>query len=443
MLSLHDLRAPAVALDWHEAVAVVASLTAVLIDSGAEACPAPNDVELLVSGEVRVSGPRQLTGAPAPALAGVLGALLDASPCPAELRQLAASYEADSRTGSEGQDALAALYSALAFYERPGRQGVLATLAGRAEAALELVRRADALEALTERTRVAAGAAPRAVEPGPQPADAEPAGLEQEQWETTAPESPWRLLGPAAAAVVVFVGMAYLAATWFGDRPAPRAAPSAEVAEELPISRTVAAPPDATTPSARSIPPAEQTASPGPGRTVPPRLPAQPRAAPPPAGASRSASAGARVAPAAAAVGPAPGPDSQGGVTPRRSIDVAVAERDGRVVAQPAAPAHPGQATHPAPAGRVFTSSDPQVTPAVLIRPHLPEQPPPEVPDEQVGTLEFVVTESGAVEHVHLISPANRYQERMLVAAAKTWQFRPATRDGRPVRFRTRIRVTL
>jgi TonB family protein len=64
------------------------------------------------------------------------------------------------------------------------------------------------------------------------------------------------------------------------------------------------------------------------------------------------------------------------------------------------------------------------------------------VPDEQIGTLEFVVSESGAVEHVRLVSPANRYQERMLVAAAKAWQFRPATREGRPVRYLTRIRVT-
>ncbi len=93
--------------------------------------------------------------------------------------------------------------------------------------------------------------------------------------------------------------------------------------------------------------------------------------------------------------------------------------------------------------GRVFQNGDPQVTPAVLIRPHLPERPPPDVPEEQIGTLEFIVAETGAVEHVHLVSPTNRFQERMLVAAAKAWQFQPATRDGRPVRFRTRIRVTL
>ncbi len=122
-------------------------------------------------------------------------------------------------------------------------------------------------------------------------------------------------------------------------------------------------------------------------------------------------------------------------------MDVSVAERDGRVVPSPVAPVRtPPRAV---PSGRVFTVGDAQVTPAVLIRPHLPDQPPPGVPEEQIGTLEFVVAESGAVEHVHLISPANRYQERMLVAAAKTWLFRPATHEGRPVRFRTRIRLTL
>jgi Flp pilus assembly pilin Flp len=42
------------------------------------------------------------------------------------------------------------------------------------------------------------------------------------------------------------------------------------------------------------------------------------------------------------------------------------------------------------------------------------------------------------VEYVLLVSLI-----ALAVAAAKTWQFQPATRDGHPVRFRTRIRVTL
>jgi TonB family protein len=123
-------------------------------------------------------------------------------------------------------------------------------------------------------------------------------------------------------------------------------------------------------------------------------------------------------------------------------VDVVVAEREGRVVPSPNAPVRPAS-PRASPSGRVFESGDPHVIPALLVRPHLPENPPPDVPEEQIGTLEFVVAESGAVEHVRLISPANRYQERMLVAAAKTWQFKPATLNGRPVRYRTRIRLTL
>jgi TonB family protein len=62
---------------------------------------------------------------------------------------------------------------------------------------------------------------------------------------------------------------------------------------------------------------------------------------------------------------------------------------------------------------------------------------------EDVGTLELTVTETGSVAHVKLTSPSGRYQERMLVAAAKTWRFQPATKDGRAVRFLARVRITL
>jgi hypothetical protein len=92
---------------------------------------------------------------------------------------------------------------------------------------------------------------------------------------------------------------------------------------------------------------------------------------------------------------------------------------------------------------RVYTSADAGVSPAILIKPHLPAEPPEDVPPWQVGTLELTIGTTGAVEQVRLISPYNRYQERMLVAAAKAWLFQPATRDGRPVRFRARVRVTL
>jgi hypothetical protein len=91
----------------------------------------------------------------------------------------------------------------------------------------------------------------------------------------------------------------------------------------------------------------------------------------------------------------------------------------------------------------VYTSVDAAVIPPVLVRPVMPKAPPPDVPLDQIGSLEVLVDEQGDVEQVRLLSPANRYHDRMLVSAAKMWKFRPAFKDGHPVRYRTRIRITV
>lgn len=91
----------------------------------------------------------------------------------------------------------------------------------------------------------------------------------------------------------------------------------------------------------------------------------------------------------------------------------------------------------------IFTADDEDVVPPVLVRPVLPKEPPKNVPPDQIGTIEVVVDEQGDVASVRLISPANRFHERMLVAAAKMWKFRPAYKDGQPVRYRTRVRLTI
>ena len=91
----------------------------------------------------------------------------------------------------------------------------------------------------------------------------------------------------------------------------------------------------------------------------------------------------------------------------------------------------------------MFTAADSTVTPAVIVRPVLPKEPPPGVPADQIGTIDVIVDEQGDVLHVKLISPGNRFHERMLVSAAKMWKFRPAYKDGRPVRYMTRVRLTI
>jgi TonB family protein len=84
-----------------------------------------------------------------------------------------------------------------------------------------------------------------------------------------------------------------------------------------------------------------------------------------------------------------------------------------------------------------------RVEPPRLLRPQLPSALPPTRSPDEVGVLEVLVNEEGNVERVRLISPANRFQDRMLVSAAKTWKFTPAMRDGRPVRYLARVTITL
>jgi hypothetical protein len=113
---------------------------------------------------------------------------------------------------------------------------------------------------------------------------------------------------------------------------------------------------------------------------------------------------------------------------------------DGRPTATSGTP--PDDAADSA-AARIYTADDPGVTPPTMLRPMLPADPPLTVPADAVGTLDLVIDEEGNVEQVKLSSPANRYQERMLVASAKSWKFKPAMRNGRPVKYRARLRVTI
>jgi hypothetical protein len=91
---------------------------------------------------------------------------------------------------------------------------------------------------------------------------------------------------------------------------------------------------------------------------------------------------------------------------------------------------------------RIYTSGDPGVIAPVLIRPYLPGLTEQSAVGTRLGVLEVVVDPTGAVESVRLRSPENRYRERWWLFVAKNWQFRPAYKDGQPVRFLTLIPLT-
>ena len=141
-------------------------------------------------------------------------------------------------------------------------------------------------------------------------------------------------------------------------------------------------------------------------------------------------------------------------VSPRvNSIDLGI---DGQPVAEPApatadvsgsgtpaAPAPPAPlfvqdaAAEPVDVDRVYTSSDPGLVPATLVR---EQMLPPAMGAPAAGVaplrIEILVSAEGTVERARFLVPPRRMADMMLLSSAKVWQFNPALKDGRPVRSR-------
>ncbi len=92
---------------------------------------------------------------------------------------------------------------------------------------------------------------------------------------------------------------------------------------------------------------------------------------------------------------------------------------------------------------RIYAEADEGVTPPAPLSRQLPAALPPGITSQTVGTLEMLINREGEVETVKLHTPLNRYHERMIVSAAKAWRYRPASKDGRPVRFRLITTINL
>ena len=54
----------------------------------------------------------------------------------------------------------------------------------------------------------------------------------------------------------------------------------------------------------------------------------------------------------------------------------------------------------------------------------------------RTNAMEVIVSETGAVERVRLVTPPIRMPDSFVLNRAKVWKFTPAMKDGRPVRYR-------
>ena len=119
-----------------------------------------------------------------------------------------------------------------------------------------------------------------------------------------------------------------------------------------------------------------------------------------------------------------------------------------------AAPAANARATTavsaPAPAPdlatRIFDASDADVTPPVIERQDISRWvgalPKPR-PGTNLGSIEVVIDESGAVIDAAIRASVSRFYDNVLIESSKLWGYRPATRQGRPVKYRRVIAVVM
>jgi len=94
----------------------------------------------------------------------------------------------------------------------------------------------------------------------------------------------------------------------------------------------------------------------------------------------------------------------------------------------------------------IYSDADKDVKPPVDINRKMPEWRPPDQASQRMefrGVLRVVIDKSGAVELAAIIQAITPRYDQILVDAAKQWTFKPATKDGQPVRYQRLIQVVL
>ena len=138
----------------------------------------------------------------------------------------------------------------------------------------------------------------------------------------------------------------------------------------------------------------------------------------------------------------------------RSVADLAAAEGPAKTTAPAPAPtAAPPPAAAPAPAGTiisrpppVYTAADSGVTAPGVIRQVLPTVPysvARTIAGRGSGILEVVINEKGEVESALMREPVSPAFDAAVLAATRSWRYRPATKDGQAVKYVKRIGVSV
>jgi TonB family protein len=113
-------------------------------------------------------------------------------------------------------------------------------------------------------------------------------------------------------------------------------------------------------------------------------------------------------------------------------------------VPMPAPAPAPALAQEPAveKVARVYSPSDTDVVPPMTIRQFVPPYPGRVLVGGSL-VMDIVIDTNGAVESATMASPPNAAYDRLVLGATKSWQYQPASLNGKPVKYRKRIQLTL
>jgi hypothetical protein len=403
-LTVSDLLTRRLHLQWFEGVAIVRSVTTQLLKrrAAAEHIPELHQIELFADGSVAITG-GVVTEAPVRRMGQLLQATLTDTEIPVHLRLIVSQATAPLPT----YPSVVELDAALAYVERPDGVALLRSLFVRAQAADRLTAETGGI------TLDSAAPLPDANASARPPASG----------------NVRRSIG-IAAAVIVVLALSGAAALYKRqtlasrlEQPTSRVTVMADavgnaaltamsvVSDTVGLGRIVAG--DATgevvsPPAPVSPPPAERVTKPG------------PRAA-----------------------GDAPLRASSDSVSPPTMV--VYDDPADRTTTAEAANREIGTLDLPADApnqSEIYTTGAAGVTPPVGVGAQLPRQLPATVGSNDLVQIELIVGRDGSVESARLISPRRHVLGGMLLSAAKTWEFHPATREGAPVRFRKMILVS-
>lgn len=93
-------------------------------------------------------------------------------------------------------------------------------------------------------------------------------------------------------------------------------------------------------------------------------------------------------------------------------------------------------------APRIYASGGPNITLPVPVVQELPKFPR-NIGTMKSGVLEVIIGENGRVEEATIRSSINPRYDALAVEAARTWRYKPATVNGKPVKFRKTIAVNV